>query len=390
MPAPDGEPVPPGTRGPMRVLINGVHAKSGGGVTYLRNIIPKLAAMPGVELHLFLHKDQFDLFYPVSEKVNVTLFSFRSTFLHTLSWEQFAIPLHAWAMGCDVVFSPANYGPIFGRNHVILLRNAVSVIQLTQNPGSIMYWLAVTGATFFSLLTAKKAIAVSHYAKKLLTFGFLKSLGNKCTVVHHGVHPIRTDQMYNAKLGSDLLAVSDIYIQKNYHTLLQAHALLVKKYPELRLFIVGRDIDRAYTHELDTLARELGVEKNVIFKGHVNTTELMKLYKNCRVFVFPSLIETFGNPLLEAMAIGVPIASSKEAAMPEVLGDTGSFFDPNDQNDMAEKIEMLLLNSELSMTLGKKASQRARSFNWSDTAQQTYCVLRDAAEPRPETPRRTR
>lgn len=390
IPAPDGSTVSSHIRSPLRVVINGVHSRSGGGVTYLRNILPELAAMPNIELHLFLHKDQFNLFYPVCEKVNVTLFSFRLTFFRTLIWEQLAIPLYAWGMASDIVFSPANYGPIFARNHVILLRNAISVIQLTQKLGPIMYWLSVSGATFISLLTAKKAIAVSSYAKRLLTFGFSRTQGKKCSVVHHGTHPVRPDQMQGAKLGVDLLAVSDIYIQKNYHTLLHAHAMLIKKFPGLLLYIAGREIDHIYAQSLRKLSQELGLEENVVFKGHVDTDELMELYRNCRVFVFPSLIETFGNSLLEAMANGAPIACSNVAAMPEVLGDAGLFFDPMDKNDMADKIETLLLDDELSVRLGEEASQRARSFSWRNTAEQTYSILADAAEPKSKPPRRPR
>lgn len=385
----ESTPVPE-RREPLRVIINAAHAKSGGGVTYLRNILPVLSAMPELELHLFIHKNQFDLFYPICEKVNVTLFAFRPTFFRTLFWEQVAIPLHAWGMGGEVVFSPANFGPIFARNHVIMLRNAVSVIQLSKKLGPVMYWLALTGATFVSLLTAKKAIAVSSYAKKLLTFGFLGSLGKKCAVIHHGTRQVQAEQRHIDTAGEGLLAVSDVYIQKNYHTLLHAHAQLVKKFPALRLTIVGREIDHAYSQSLYRLSKELGLGNNIVFKGHVGTDELLELYKKCRVFVFPSLVETFGNPLLEAMAIGAPIACSKEAAMPEVLRDAGLYFDPKNKSDMADKIETLLADKELGVKLGKEAAERARTFTWENTAQQTYAFLREAAEPRSEASRRTR
>ncbi|HIF61338.1 MAG TPA: glycosyltransferase family 1 protein [Rhodospirillales bacterium] len=380
IPTRDGKHASSNTDAPLRIVINGIHAKSGGGVTYLRNILPILATLPNIELHLFLHKDQLNLFYPVSEKVNVTLFSYRPTFFRTLIWEQLAIPIKARAVRSDVLFSPANYGPILARNHVILLRNAVSVIKLTRKPTQILYWLGLSIATMISFLTAKKAIAVSGYAKKLLTFGFPRIMTDKCTVVHHGVNQPKPDQMQNAKLGTDLLAVSDIYIQKNYYTLIQAFAVLIKKRPRLRLIIIGQEIDRAYSNNLKRLIKKLKIEKNISFKGHVNTAELLDHYKNCRVFVFPSLVETFGNPLLEAMSVGVPIACSKEAAMPEVLKDTGVFFDPTDKYDIADKIEQLLSDNELSKKLGKMASQRANTFLWSKTAQQTYDVLNAAAK----------
>lgn len=374
-------------RAPLRVVINATHSKSGGGVTYLRNILPHLAVLPDLELHLFLHKEQFELFYPISDKVNVTLTNFRPGFFRTLIWEQFAIPLHAWAMGADVVYSPANYGPVFARNHVISLCNAVSVIQFTRQLWPIFYWLALTGATFVSLLTAKKAIAVSGYMKKLLTLG---NLNKKTAVVFHCVRPVSPNQMHSPNPGANILAVSDIYIQKNYHTLLRAHAMLIEKFPELRLFIAGREIDIDYAQSLRKLSRELGLEENVVFMGHVETDELMELYRSCRVFVFPSLVESFGMPLLEAMAVGAPIACSNTAAMPEVLGDTGVYFDPKDKTDIAAKIELLLTDEKLCAKLGKNASERAHTFSWADAARQTRSVLMEAAEPRAQSPRNVR
>ena len=372
---------------PLRVVINGTHSKSGGGVTYLRNILPHLAAMPELELHLLLHKDQFELFYPISENVNVILTSFQPGFFRTLTWEQLAIPLHAWAMGADVVYSPANYGPILARNHVISLSNAVSVIQFTRKLKPIFYWLALTFATFISLLTAKKAIAVSGYMKSLLTFGGLRK---KTSVIAHSVCSVAPERMHDAKPGIDMLAVSDIYIQKNYHTLLRAHAILTKKFPELKLVIAGREIDLAYARRVRKLSNELRMENNIEFLGHVETDELMELYRSCRVFVFPSLVESFGMPLLEAMAVGVPIACSNSAAMPEVLGDAGVYFDPKNEKEMAGKIGELLTNETLCAELGKKATQRAHQFSWADAARQTCAVLRDAAEPRAQTPRQVR
>ena len=70
-------------------------------------------------------------------------------------------------MGADAVFSPANYGPVFARNHVILLRNATSVITLTTRLRPMAYWMMLSGATFVSLLLAKRAIAVSEYAARI-------------------------------------------------------------------------------------------------------------------------------------------------------------------------------------------------------------------------------
>ena len=85
-----------------------------------------------------------------------------------------------------------------------------------------------------------------------------------------------------------------------------------------------------------------------------------------------------------------PIACSNEAAMPEVLGDTGVMFDPRDHRDMAAQIEKLLSDEKLGDELGGKAAERAKFFQWRNTAEQTSTVLKAAAEPWSETPRPAR
>ena len=97
----------------IRVLVNGIHAKSGGGVTYLRNIIPLLAEDPGLELHLFLHRDQFQLFGVLDERIRLHLLDFPNGFFSNLIWEQVVLPILARSMSVDVTLSPANYGPLF-------------------------------------------------------------------------------------------------------------------------------------------------------------------------------------------------------------------------------------------------------------------------------------
>lgn len=372
-------PLAPGTRQPLVVVINGVHAKSGGGVTYLRHMLPELAGTDGVDVRLILHDSQRHLFEPVPVGVDVVTFDYNPGFRSTLIWEQFSLPGIARRMGADVLFSPANFGPVFARNHVVLLRNATSVIRLTRRVRPLVYWLMLSAATLASLLTARRAIAVSNYAARVLTFGFGKLMRKKVRVVYHGTDTARNPRAEDAVTDNILLAVSDIYIQKNYHTLLRAFATVRKRHPDLVLTIVGREIDAHYAASIRDLARRLGLEEAVRFSGHLETAELAALYRRCRAFVFPSTVETFGNPLLEAMAAGAPIATSNSAAMPEVIGDCGLMFDPDDSDVMAARIEELLADPVLCRALGAKAALRAQSFTWDKTARQTLEVLREAA-----------
>lgn len=364
---------------PFRIAINASHAKTGGGVTYLRQMLPRLAAEPGVSLYLILHKSQLPLFSPVPEGVEVVECDYTPSFFSTLIWEQFKLPGIARRLSADVLFSPANFGPVFARNHILLLRNATSVIWLARRLKPLAYWFLLSAATFASLLTARRAIAVSNYAAGVLSFGLKDVRRKKVSVVHHGTAPVVDPRERNDVQGTNLLAVSDIYIQKNYHTLLRALAILRKSRTDLTLTIVGREIDSQYAQMLRDLAHDLGLGDTVKFLGHVETSELNALYRDCQLFVFPSAVETFGNPLLEAMAHGVPIATSNAAAMPEVIGDAGLMFDPDNAQEIAARIATLLVDPPLRVELGRKAARRAQSFTWEETARRTLGILREAA-----------
>ncbi len=362
----------------IRVLVNGIHAKSGGGVTYLRNILPILAEDDDLETHLLLHRDQSELFGLLSEKVRVHLLEFDNRFFSALVWEQLALPFLARSMSADVTFSPANYGPLFAPNRVIVLRNSLAVVGRETRISRRLYWIGLALMTGLSLLTCTKAIAVSRYARNALTFGFANRLRARVTIVNHGVNPVFSpDDTVDRE--SHLLAVSDIYVQKNFHTLIEAMATVHRRRPEIKLKIAGRSIDAGYMRELQQRIAEFNLTDVVEFLGERRTDELLELYRRCLVFVFPSTVETFGNPLVEAMACGASIACSNTAAMPEIVGDAAEFFSPLDAREMAAKILAIADDPALRRELGLRARKRAAGYSWSRAASETADVIKSAA-----------
>jgi len=155
----------------------------------------------------------------------------------------------------------------------------------------------------------------------------------------------------------------------------------------MTLKIAGKAIDEDYVRELQSVIRDEGLMDAVEFLGQCETEKLLELYRNCKLFVFPSTVETFGNPLVEAMACGAPIVSSNTAAMPEILGNAAVYFDPLNASEMAAQIIRLLGNETLSGNetarerLSHNALMRARRFSWAMTARQTAEVIKSAAAP---------
>jgi glycosyltransferase involved in cell wall biosynthesis len=126
-----------------------------------------------------------------------------------------------------------------------------------------------------------------------------------------------------------------------------------------------------HTDELRTHAAQLGVADDVRFIGWVSSPDLEGLYGLASCFVFPSLYEGFGLPVLEAMARGVPVACSGRGALREVAGNAARIFDPESPRSIAEAVEELLRDTALIADLRTAGLERARKFTWAETGRAT-------------------
>lgn len=362
----------------VRLVVNALHAKSGGGVTYLRNLLPLLVKDERFEIHLFLHASQIELFHPLDERVTLHLFDFPLGFMRLMVWEQLVLPVMTKVMSADLVFSPANFGCLLLSNQVILLRNALAVARTETRFLKRLYWFTLGLITFLSLLRVRRAIAVSRYAAQSLSLGFDRFFAPKTRVVHHGIGPNFSPDPATAR-DDFLLAVSDIYVQKNLHNLLRALHVVCERHPGTKLKIAGQCVDQWYFDATVELAKQLGISDNVEFLGRLPADDLIALYRRCRAFVFPSTAETFGMPLVEAMACGAPVISSSSTAMPEIVGDAARLFDPFDPQSIAQAILEVLDNETLRSTLSERSVERAAAFSWQKTADATADVLFETA-----------
>lgn len=368
----------PSERKLVKVLLNALHAKTGGGVTYLKNILPLISKSPDFEFHLCIHEEQTNILPELDGRVHLHTLDFRLGYWRLPLSEQIQVPMLARKIGADVTFSPANYGPLFAPNPVILLRNALGVAFVERRPAKIMYWLLVSIGTALSMLTCRRAIAVSKYARASNFGGVTGFLRGRFSIIPHGVSDMFSPNEGTVGREEFVLAVSDIYVQKNFINLLNAIASLKADKPNIKLKIAGRFVDENYHRDLNAVISEKGLQENVEFLGGVEADVLADLYRRCAVFVFPSTVETFGNPLIEAMASGAPVASSNTAAMPEVAGDGALYFDPHDIGDMASCIDRLLTDRKLCADLSQKALVQAKKYSWEKTAECTLDVLYQA------------
>jgi alpha-1,3-rhamnosyl/mannosyltransferase len=116
--------------------------------------------------------------------------------------------------------------------------------------------------------------------------------------------------------------------------------------------------------KLDNLAHSLKIENRIIWLGYVPDNLLPNLYSEATAFIFPSLYEGFGLPIIEAMACGCPTISSNRASLPEIGGDAAHFFDPMEICDMAESIQKVCEDTEYRHTLARRGPEHANNFKW--------------------------
>jgi glycosyltransferase involved in cell wall biosynthesis len=169
--------------------------------------------------------------------------------------------------------------------------------------------------------------------------------------------------------GLVVLTVSAKKAHKNLERLVRAMTVVVERQPTAMLVMPGSPT--AHERELRELAAQLGIAANVAFPAYVDAADLEGLYALARCFVFPSLNEGFGLPLLEAMRRGVPVACSNASAHPEVAGDAARYFDPYSVPDIAAALIELLTDRELAARLVARGRERQTRFTWEAAARGT-------------------
>jgi glycosyltransferase involved in cell wall biosynthesis len=215
---------------------------------------------------------------------------------------------------------------------------------------------------------------------------------------HYGVDPEKVVRIYNgpgaganpigdaearaelAGIGIDasrpyLLAVGNLQPRKNLVRLIAAFRQLAAAGAEVDLLIVGPEHHGA--RQVLDAAREASTR--VRFTGYLNDVQLAACYRLATVFVFPSLFEGFGLPLIEAMSHGVPVACSRAGAMPEVCGDAVEYFDPLDVDSIAAALDRLLNDHGRCAELVEAGLAQCRRYSWAQAARETFTVYRESS-----------
>lgn len=301
-------------------------------------------------------------------------------------WEQIALPRAAKNSGCELLHCTSNTAPIFTSIPLVVTLHDIiymesSYLKILRGTGTLYQKFGNVYRKIFVpkiVKKSKKIITVSHFEKNRI--GQFFGMGNdpRLEAVYNGVSehfkPV-TDQM-ELKRVKEKYHLPDRYFfflgntdpKKNTKGTLKAYSDFLKQTgSDIKLVML--DYDRP---ELEKLLDEIG-NKNLINKilltGYVVNTDLPAIYCQSDLFLYPSLRESFGIPMLEAMGCGVPVITSNTSSMPEVAGDGALIIDPFKPEEITTAMVNILSDNELKSDLIRKGLVQAAKFSWKAMAE---------------------
>jgi glycosyltransferase involved in cell wall biosynthesis len=377
------------------VLLNALASTAGGGITYLRNVLPRLSGYDDNNRFFVLvpaeHLDDYTCF--ACERVSVETVQTGGNLFGRWFWEQTGLRGYIKSRKVDLLVSLGNFAlfasPIpqilFNRNDLYFSRYFENDLkarglysELTRH--RLKSWLARASVkqadiniaptrAFADRICAENGLRDSRFG--VLRFGFDYDL------FMANDEPLSTEQSQKLDLGDNcyrLLYVSHYNYFRNFETLIRALPIIRKEIREKEAkdiqLVLTTDIRRGAiyggydaTFAAD-LIEKLEVNGNIAMLGSVPYDRLHRLYRLCDLFVCPSYAESFSHPLVEAMSMGLPVVAANLDVHREVCGEAAVYFDVLDEGELARRCIEALTNQRLKERLRTSGAERIQQFSW--------------------------
>jgi glycosyltransferase involved in cell wall biosynthesis len=346
-----------------RVLVNALSMSQGGGRSYVVNLLRELRRdARGFRFTLLASPEQLTGLDTAGVEVETLRLPARPRALRLplrVLYEELGLPLRARRF--DLLFCVADVCPPVAPVPVVVLMRNLNIYDRRFYDGArtrMLFRLARLGAP-----RARFAVFPSHAAADAIRAA-IPLRDERVAVVPYGVS--------EASFAGDERVESDVpYVflpaaperHKNIATLIES--LRFAGDPRLELWIAGSSLlDPAHCRELEQLAARLGVAERVRFLGPVPYTKLLGYYRGAAAFAFPSILESFGHPLLEAMLAGAPVVASDIPAFREIAGDTALYFPPLDARALAARIDEVRADPAAAALRIERGRARAAEYSW--------------------------
>lgn len=276
-------------------------------------------------------------------------------------------------LGADLVHFCMPQQPVLYKGRTVTTFHDLTLLNTYNSDKNWLVFHAkqLVGRAVFHMVAKKSTrIITPTWTVKRELEAFHKGIEDKTVVTYEAADKLQAGKVtpYDTPYKKFLLYVGQQSDYKNIKRLGDAHQKLLEKYPDLGLILVGRINKSA---QMTKEYFESKGYKNIHFTGFVEDDQRDWLYMNCAAYVFPSLMEGFGLPPLEAMQYDAPVISSNASCMPEVLGDAALYFTPTDVDSMAQTIERVLSNKLLRASLIKKGQVQREKYSWRKMAEET-------------------
>jgi glycosyltransferase involved in cell wall biosynthesis len=358
-----------------------------------------------LEFVLYLEEDlPKDIKLPVNFQKRVFLpFWKRDDLLRKIVWEKFLLPKKVCEDKCDIFFSLYQSPTIFNHGksdpfHIMLVHDLIWEIfpEYISNSRKRLYW----NLTKKAIKKAEKIITISRHTEKDL-IKYLSLDPSLITVAYPDVDEIYKKEIpieasgkmlrkYHLKPGY-IYAGGGLEKRKNIEKLIRAYkqlleknkiSLLIEDFP--LLVISGKLMPELapLVTDVEKIIKEENLTSHVKLLDFVQQKYLPALYKEASVFVFPTLYEGFGLPVLEAMNQGTPVITAKNSSLPEVGWDGVLYCHSEDERELGQVIKNVLLNKDLRETLSRRGKERAAYFSWEKFVEKFLNIAKEAAEKR--------
>ena len=372
----------------IRLFINGLAASAGGGLTYLRNVIPHLARRVDAETTVLLNPAIGREF---GELPNISFVetSESSGVFRRFVREQTTLPKLIRHSGAQVLISTGNFAlwnsPV---PQILLSRNSLytsgDFLRDVRARGDYAIWADTLVKGWLARRSISRAditVAPSEaFAQELSRWSGMKVLS-----LHHGFDPdtftsdatplpsAAKTQLEQAKDALRLLFVSHYNYYRNFETLFRALSILSSrlKGKKVKLFLTcrlnsGENPGTYRAESAASLANDLGGTQNIVELGAIPYRSLHHLYRACHIYVSPAYAESFAHPLIESMSSGLPVVASDLPVHREICGDAGIYFPRFSPDALAERVLRIQQSPELAERLSHNGVRRARDFSWSE------------------------
>jgi len=369
----------------MRLFINALSASAGGGLTYIWNVLPHLAALRELQLVAAVTPGIHREFQPLA---GVKFLELSASPGRRFWYEQVQLPRIICEMRADVLLSTGNFAlkrsPV---PQILLSRNSIYTSEDFRRDlisrWEFRMWLDTTVRGTLarrSVQWADVTVAPSEaFAAELRRWTGASNI----VAIHHGFDPERftadqaplpsevEDKIRGSAGVLKLLFVSHYNYYRNFETLIRALPLIRDRLAgrAARLFLTcklaaGENPGTYRAEEAAKLIRELGVGDMVVELGAVQYGQLHQLYRRADIYVSPAYTETFAHPLVEAMYCGLPVVASDLEVHREVCGDAALYFPRFSPGDLADRVAKLAASPALANELSAKARTRPDLFSW--------------------------